>query len=172
MLRQNVVIRTAKAEDAASILQIQKEVVAEDIFLTTASVEFNKTVEQQMNWIEKILDNDKETMLVAETPNGIVGWIVLSSVDRIRLSHNGSLGMMIQKDFRDAGIGKLLILAILSWAKQNPCIEKISLGVFSTNKRAIALYKKMGFLEEGRKIKEFKLNDNEYVDDVLMYQLV
>jgi len=44
--------------------------------------------------------------------------------------------------------------------------------VFSTNKRAIALYKKMGFIEEGRKIKEFKMDNNEYVDDVLMYKLV
>lgn len=27
----------------------------------------------------------------------------------------------------------------------------------------------MGFIEEGRKIGEVKLNDNEYIDDVLMY---
>jgi len=30
----------------------------------------------------------------------------------------------------------------------------------------------MGFLEEGRKINEFKINDHEYWDDVLMYKLV
>lgn len=46
------------------------------------------------------------------------------------------------------------------------------LGVFSTNHRAISLYKKMGFLEEGRKIFEFKLNDGEYIDDVIMYKFV
>lgn len=67
--------------------------------------------------------------------------------------------MMVDKNFRDKGIGKLLIKGLLDWAESNPLIEKVSLGVFSTNKRAIALYKKMGFIEEGRKIKEFKMDN-------------
>jgi len=29
----------------------------------------------------------------------------------------------------------------------------------------------MGFIEEGRKIKEFKIAENEYVDYILMYKL-
>ncbi|KXH86745.1 GNAT family N-acetyltransferase [Sporosarcina sp. HYO08] len=165
-------IRTAKREDASRILRIQEEVVAEGDFLTTVSEEFNKTVEQQGDWIEKILQNDKETLLVAEIQNEIVGWIVFLSPGRSRLSHTGSLGMMVRKDFRNRGIGKLLLQRILEWAELNPCIEKVSLGVFSTNKRAIALYKGMGFIEEGRKIKEFKINDNEYIDDILMYKFV
>jgi RimJ/RimL family protein N-acetyltransferase len=170
--KNDVVIRTARLEDALAILNIQKEVVAEGELLTTVSEEFNTTPEQQRNWIEKILQNDKETMLVAETPSEIVGWIVFLSPHRIRLSHTGSIGMMIKKEFRGMGIGKLLLKNILDWAKQNPFIEKVSLGVFSTNERAITLYKSMGFIEEGRKVKEFKINDNEYIDDILMYKLV
>lgn len=170
--KENMIIRTARPADASRTLQIQKEVVAEGVFLTTASEEFNQTVEQQRDWIEKILRNDKETMLVAETPTRIVGWVVFLSSDRIRLFHTGSLGMMIEKDFRNMGIGKLLVKDILDWAALNPSIEKVSLGVFSTNERAIALYKKMGFIEEGRKIKEFKMGNGEYIDDVLMCKFV
>ncbi len=70
------------------------------------------------------------------------------------------------------GIGKELIEALLDWAEANPLIEKVSLGVFSTNHRAISLYKRLGFIEEGRKIKEFKMSENEYVDDIIMYKLV
>jgi ribosomal protein S18 acetylase RimI-like enzyme len=66
----------------------------------------------------------------------------------------------------------LLLTALLEWAERNPLIEKVSLGVFSTNYRAISLYKSMGFIEEGRKIKEFKTSENEYIDDILMYKLV
>lgn len=172
LLKENTVIRTAKLEDASSILQIQKRVVAEGMFLTTSTAEFDKTVEQHRSWIEKVLDNDKETLLVAETSKGIVGWIVFLSSNRIRLSHTGAFGMMVDKDFRNKGIGKLLIEDLLRWAESNPFIEKVSLGVFSTNERAIALYKKMGFKEEGRKIKEFKMNNGEYIDDILMYKFV
>ena len=172
MHKENIVIRKAMLNDASRTLQIQKEVVEEGIFLTTSPEEFDKTVEQQRDWMEKILGDDKETMLVAETSKDIVGWIVFLSPNRIKISHTGSFGMMIDKDFRDKGIGKLLIKGLLDWAELNPLIEKVSLGVFSTNKRAIALYKKMGYIEEGRKIKEFKMDNGEYVDDVLMYKLV
>ena len=172
MFKENIIIRTAEPKDATKILQIQKEVVAEGVYLTTSTEEFNKTVDQQREWMDKILHNHQETMLVAETSKGVVGWIVFLSQNRIKLSHTGSIGMMIEKECRGLGIGKLLIKELLNWAALNPFIEKVSLGVFSTNESAIALYKKMGFVEEGRKIKEFKMEDGKYVDDILMYKFV
>ena len=69
--------------------------------------------------------------------------------------------MSISKNYRGIGIGKALLKALLDWAKENPLIEKVSLGVLSTNQRAISLYKQMGFLEEGRLIKEYKLNHGD-----------
>lgn len=172
MFKENIVVRTAKVEDALRTLQIQREVVAEGIYLTTSAEEFDKTVDQQRDWINKVLHNDYETMLVAETSKGIVGWIVFLAPNRIRLSHTGSIGMMIEKKYRNSGIGKLLMKGILDWAELNPLIEKVSLGVFSTNERAIALYEKMGFTEEGRKVKEFKMENGSYIDDVLMCKFV
>ena len=135
--------------------------------------EFTKTLSQQQEWVQGILDNENETLIVAEKDGEVVGWIVFQTTpNRKRLSHTGSFGMMIRKGFRELGIGEFLLKALLEWAVKNPLIEKVSLGVFSTNKRAISLYKKMEFIEEGRKINEFKLNDHEYVDDILMYKLV
>lgn len=172
MSKESVLIRTAKAEDALRILQIQNEVVLEGAFLITVAEEFTKTVVQQKEWIEGILATDRATILVAETTSGVVGWIVCLSPDRRRLTHTASLGMMIEKEYRNMGIGKQLMEAMVKWAKLNPALEKLALGVFSTNERAIALYKKVGFVEEGRKIREFKISENEYIDDVLMYMLV
>ena len=97
---------------------------------------------------------------------------MFQSPHRKRLAHTGTFGMMVLNEYRGLGIGKILLEKIITWAEHNPYIEKISLGVFSTNERAIALYKKMGFVEEGRKINEIKLNDKQYIDDVLMYKMV
>lgn len=167
-----IIIRRANLEDAQSVLNIQFEVILEEQYLITASEEFHNSVEQQKGWLQKILDNDREIMLVAELNNEVVGWIVFQSPNRKRLAHSGSFGMMIQKEYRGFGIGKKLINELLNWAEKNPLIEKVSLGVFSTNHRAIALYKSMGFIEEGRKINEIKINDAEYADDILMYKMV
>ncbi|MED2972857.1 GNAT family N-acetyltransferase [Fictibacillus sp. B-59209] len=167
------VVRTGKIEDAEAILDIQRSVVSEGEFLISLSEEFNKTSSQQREWVQSLLENVNETLIVAERDGEVVGWIVFQAApNRKRLSHTGALGMMISKGYREMGVGTMLLKALLDWAEKNPLIEKVSLGVFSTNHRAISLYKKMGFLEEGRKIKEFKMNENDYVDDILMYKFV
>lgn len=165
-------LRTVKIEDAEAVLDIWQAVIAEGDYFISVSEEFNKTVEEQREAIEGILENERETMIVAEHDGKVVGWLLFQGQKRKRLSHTGSFGVMINQDFRGMGIGRKLITALLDWAVKNPHIEKVSLGAFSTNHRAIALYKSLGFVEEGRKVKEFKMSDNEYVDDILMYKLV
>lgn len=167
------IIRNGTIEDSEAVLKIQKSIVAEGKYLIAVSEEFHRTLSQQREWIQTILDNKNETLIVAEKDGEVIGWIVFQMThNRKRLSHTGTFGMMIKDGYRELGIGKSLLSALLVWAEKNPVIEKISLGVFSTNHRAISLYKKMGFIEEGRKIKEFKMNEDEYVDDILMYKLV
>ncbi|MBO0999988.1 GNAT family N-acetyltransferase [Bacillus sp. SD075] len=165
-------IRTGELEDAGAVLEIQNAVISEGEFFIAVSEEFNKSPEQQRDWIGRILENERETLIVAEMNGEVIGWIVFQSENTKRMSHKGSFGIMIRKNFRGMGIGKELIETLLEWAEANPFIEKVSLGVFSTNHRAISLYKRMGFIEEGRKIKEFKMNECEYVDDIIMYKLV
>jgi RimJ/RimL family protein N-acetyltransferase len=172
MSDQKTHIRPVRVEDAEAVLSIQREVVGEKDYFIAVSEEFNKTTEEHQEWIQKIIEHERETMFVAEMEGKVVGWIVFKSQERKRMHHTGSFAIMLQKDCRNKGIGKLLIHELLRWAEEHPIIEKVSLGTFSTNSRAIELYKKLGFVEEGRKVNEFKFNENEYVDDVLMYKLV
>ncbi|WP_285769464.1 GNAT family N-acetyltransferase [Peribacillus sp. SI8-4] len=165
-------IRTGEWKDAEAVLAIQHAVISEGEYFIAVSDEFNKTEQQQRDWIEQLLENDRETIIVAEMKGEVIGWIAFQTEKRKRLSHKGSFGLMISNKYREMGIGKKLLGALLDWAEANPLIEKVSLGVFSTNHRAISLYKKMGFVEEGRKIREYKLNDHDYLDDILMYKLV
>ncbi|MDQ0270621.1 GNAT family N-acetyltransferase [Cytobacillus purgationiresistens] len=165
-------IRIGEIEDAEKILEVKNAVISEGKYLISVSEEVNNTLEQQREWLESLLENEKGTLLVAEVNGHLVGWIVFHSQDRKRMSHIGSITMMISQNYRGMGIGKNLVKALINWAEKHPTIEKVSLGVFSTNHRAIALYKSMGFIEEGRKIREFKINENEYIDDILMYKLV
>ncbi|MCK1995542.1 GNAT family N-acetyltransferase [Peribacillus muralis] len=165
-------IRTGECKDAEAVLDIHHAVISEGEYFIAVSDEFNKTQQQQREWMQGLLENDRETIIVAEVNGEVIGWVSFHSEKRKRMSHKGSFGIMIKEGYREMGVGKKLLQALLDWAEANPLIEKVSLGVFSTNHRAISLYKRMGFIEEGRKIQEFKLNDHEYVDDVLMYKSV
>ena len=166
-----IAIREGLPTDAESMLQIQREVIEEEDFLLTDPAEFNKTVDDQKQWIRRILQNGREKILIAEVDGKMAGWLVFQSPNRLRLNHTGSFGMMVEKEYRNMQIGRKLLEALLIWAENHLEIEKVCLGVLSTNERAIHLYRSLGFVEEGRKVDEVKIGER-YVDDILMYKRV
>lgn len=164
-------IRLAKQNDAEMMLSIQKEAIAEGTFLLATEEEFTQTVEGLKAFIKEKQENPLEVIFVAEDGQQVIGWLVFQSHGFIRVQHSGVFAMMVQRDARGQGVGKHLLAALLKWAEEHPIIEKVCLGVFSSNEGAIGLYRKFGFEEEGRKIREIKLG-SQYVDDVLMYKFV
>jgi RimJ/RimL family protein N-acetyltransferase len=166
------IIRTARVEDADATLTLHRDIVKEDIFLEPILEEFTRTVEEQERWIRQLREDERKVAFVAEVEGEIVGWIAFSSPDRLRLAHTGTIGILVKNGYRDKGIGKLLMQALLDWATEHPSIEKVSLGVFASNHRAIALYEKMGFVEEARLVKAYKCSESEYIDGVVMAKLI
>lgn len=59
-------IRTAEGKDAEAVLTIQQAVISEGEYFIAVSDEFNKTEQQQREWIQGLLENDRETIIVAE----------------------------------------------------------------------------------------------------------
>ncbi|GAK08345.1 GNAT family N-acetyltransferase [Geomicrobium sp. JCM 19038] len=165
-------IRMATSSDAMSIYSIQTSVIKEDIGLITSPAEWAKQADDVEKEMNQTIMNDREVLFVAVENEAVVGYIWCHSPKPIRLQHTASFEMMISKENRGKGYGELLILQLLSWAKENPYLEKISLGVLSSNEQAIHLYERFGFIEEGRKRNEWKRGPNDYADDVLMYVFV
>ena len=169
---EKVTVRTAVSDDAPAILEHARIILAEDLYNVSMLDEFQKTIVEEKQWIQQHIDHPAQIVLVAELGGSIVGILNLENGSRQRLSHVGSFGMSVQPVFREKGIGTALLQSLIRWAKENPVIEKLTLGVFATNQPAICLYKKMGFLEEGRQIRGIKIADGKYVDDILMYRFV
>jgi len=165
-------IRLAKPDDAEAMLAIQKKVLTEGIYFVSNIDEFRQTVEGQRAWIEAKQDHPSEVLFVAEKEGEVVGWLVFQVEGRMKTRHTGKFGVMIKPEARGKGYGKQLVEQLIDWATAHAEIEKISLFTFATNTRAIQLYKNLGFLEEGRKLKEYKLADDTYIDDVLMARFV
>lgn len=86
--------------------------------------------------------------------------------------HEGGFGISIAKDFRNQGIGTLLMKLILSEAKKKlKGMKIITLGVFANNPRAIGLYEKFGFRKYGSLPKGI-LHRGKFVDEYFMYRQV
>jgi RimJ/RimL family protein N-acetyltransferase len=101
-----------------------------------------------------------------------VGIVHLMAQHRFRTRHRARLGISVQAPYRGIGVGEALLTALLDWAAAEPELERIELSVFAHNQRAINLYRKLGFVEEARLAKAYKLADNTYYDDVLMVKWV
>ena len=70
---------------------------------------------------------------------------------------------MVHPGFRNQGVGEALIRDLMDRAQQTPRVEKIELLVRATNARAIHLYSKLGFVEEGRFRNRVRLPDGSFL---------
>lgn len=166
--KTDVSIRTACVSDANSLYHLARTGVEEDCFQLLIKDEFELTVASEETWIEAYYSDPNKLLLVAEINGTVVGQLDFTNGSRKRISHTGELEMSVEKRFRDQGIGQLLVIALIDWASKSSAIEKVGLSVHSTNSRAIALYKKIGFTIEGIQKNELKYEDGNYVDVLIM----
>lgn len=170
---KTVIVRRAELQDAEKLLKHVELIFTDDSFFLTTAAEAQKwmNIEKTTERIQKHNDKGK-LLLLAEVDGILAGTTDISHGEKKRIRHIGELGISILKEYRGIGIGRALIQTAIDWAQQDPTIEKIGLGVHDTNTAAIGLYEKLGFSEEGRRIKEIKTAPNEYNDIVMMYRLV
>lgn len=79
----------------------------------------------------------------------------------------GEFGVSVLKEYWGNGIGEELIKYLIAWSKDSGIIRKINLRVRTDNTPAIKLYKKLGFLEEGKRKRDFLIKGKFY-DSLLM----
>lgn len=167
-----VIIREACVEDAEQLLAMLKQSTATTDNLLISADEIAFTVKEEEAWIKSIIESPKALLLVAV----IDGKIIADTDVRIGLykktEHLGELGMTIIEEWRNKGLGTILMNALIAWAKEKTSLEALVLEVFSVNEQGIALYRKCGFEEKARLKNYFKMSNGDYVDRIIMtYQL-
>ncbi len=79
----------------------------------------------------------------------------------------GEFGMLVDRDWRGRGVGSALVQAAIGWARDQG-LHKLCLEVFAHNAAAVALYRKSGFVEEGRRIRHYRRANGELWDSIVM----
>ena len=81
--------------------------------------------------------------------------------------HRVHMGMGIKRSHRRQGGGTSLLGTAIGWARSQPTIDWIDLGVFSDNPGALALYARHGFQVLGRTPDRFRV-DGQSLDEISM----
>jgi RimJ/RimL family protein N-acetyltransferase len=167
--RQEVILRTPRLEDLDGLIRLINSLVEEKAEI--ARIE-KVTREEEAEWLPKMLANLEKNelfFLVAE----MRGELVASSDIHILTGdekHVGVLGIVVKDGFRSLGIGTEMMRVL---AKQASALglKVLMLHVFATNRRAVHVYEKAGFVETG-KIPKKHFREGQYIDEVLMTKLV
>jgi ribosomal protein S18 acetylase RimI-like enzyme len=98
----------------------------------------------------------------------VAGGEVVGSIHVGTSGHGfGEIGMAIAREWRGRGVGSALMAAAIAWARAQG-LHKLSLGVFAHNTAGFALYRKYGFVEEGRRVKHYRRQSGELWDSIEM----
>lgn len=156
-------IRDIKIEDYKEISKIRKMPgVMENIL-------YNKDEEEELIK-EKIINRGKnQYWYVAEENGKVIGLGILINHGNLRKKHVGVITLMVNSDYQNKGIGSLLMDKLINLSESLNII-RLELCVFRDNYKAINLYKKFGFKEEGIKIKS-ALKNGEYADEIIMARI-
>lgn len=166
---RNLILRRPDENDAESIIEYSKILFASTDQVLTTLEEYTITVEGEKMWINNFNHNPDGLVLVAELDREIVGLLFFNALPKRKVAHTGEFGVSVHPDHQSIGIGRALVEMLLQWAKDHPGIDKVFLLVFATNAKAIGLYDKLGFVQEGRHVKAVKQKSGEYVDVIQMY---
>lgn len=171
---QEACIRTRTLEDSEKVIKCLDGVFSDDRFFLTTIEEFREqqSIEKANERTELFNTHERKLLLVVEIGGQIVSMSDIQCGEKIRNHHVGQIGISILPEYRGIGLGTAIMQTMIDWSTAHPIIEKLALGVWAGNAPAITLYEKMGFVEEGRKIREVKYADGRYDDCVCMYRFV
>lgn len=153
-------VRSATFEDCDAIGRGMKVVVDEGIWLATEAA----SAEELAEWHRTaILAGDP--VFVLEEEGEIVGCLGMPAENEGVVS----LGMWVLPTHRGRGGGRMLLEAAIN--DRPPDVHKIELEVWPENEAAVALYRKLGFEEEGLRRDHYRRRDGSLRSSLIMARL-
>lgn len=165
---KELILRTPKLGDEKELINQMKIVDRETRFLAREDGELEFTSEQEKEFIETILSEEKRLLLVAVVDDKIVGNCSVRLISNsLRYLHRASMGIAICKEYWEKGIGRQMIWECINWSK-NEGFEQLELEVVTDNNRAIPIYEKFGFEIQTTMKHSMKYLDGSYADEFIM----
>lgn len=152
-------------EDTDIYIKWMNETVAHDFG------QFHCLVASQddLKWLFKPPAGTQRYAMVLQDGDLMIGSISIHNIDH--LNRNAFLGIFIGEEaHRGKGYGAEAIRLILDYGFKTLNLHNIMLSVNADNAEAIACYKKVGFLEAGRR-RQWVFKDGNYIDRIYMDML-
>lgn len=163
-------IREARAEDAAAVLALERQVLEETRFMMREPEEISGDVAARARQLGEMANAELMTYLLACDGDQLLGYCGVRGCSLKRLRHSAELWMAVAASSWGKGVGTALMQTAIDWAEARD-IQRIELGVDVDNQRGLSLYRRFCFEIEGRRRGAIRLADGSWRDDYLMARL-
>ena len=162
-------LRSPDAGDAVRRIAFQRQVNGQTNFLARGTKDSPGDADLIAEMLEDQLEDDAATEIAAFCGDEMVGSAVIGPAARgyPRRRHRARLGVCVRKEFWGMGLGSALVRSLIGCAPEMG-FEQIELSVVADNRRAIALYERLGFTEVGRVPDALKYEDGTYAEEIWM----
>lgn len=164
---RELIIRKAVIPDAPRMVQYLSVIGGESDNLTFGLNEFEISVDKEELIIESMNSKDNSIMIIGEIGDQIASMLSMACGTRPRTRHVGEFGITVRKPFWGLGIGDAMLDYMIEWSRNTHIVRKINLRARVDNNKAIALYKKHGFMEEGVATRDLYINGS-FIDSIIM----
>jgi RimJ/RimL family protein N-acetyltransferase len=157
-------LRPARPTDSRGLARLFAAVRGEGRWLLTPPSAVSEPSEAF--FIGEMIRGGGGLALVAEADGEVIGNVLVSMERNAVSSHVGTLSIVVDEAWRDVGIGTEMVRAAQTWARERG-LGKMALAVFPDNERAIAVYERCGFVREGVRRQQYRV-EGELRDELLM----
>ena len=164
------ILRPNGPDLAEPMLDYLKKTAGETEFLLRYPDEVNYTLEGEVDILGRLLEDPYQIMMAPIVDGKVAGNGAIFGIgDKRKIRHRCSLAIALYEEFWGLGIGTAMIDYMSELAGQIGW-KQLDLEVVAENEQAIALYKKCGFIETGRRHNALKFDDGSFHDEILMYK--
>lgn len=137
-------------------------------YLLSYPDENGMTAVEEGNFLTEKTDSGNEIEIVAIVDGKLVGMAGIDAVgSKDKLRHRAEFGIAIARAYWGLGLGRAMAEACVAVAKQAGYTQ-LELDVVAENESAVALYRKLGFVEYGRNPRGFHSRTSGYQEVVYM----
>lgn len=162
------VLRNGTEKDGLAVYENFNLTHAQTDFLLSYPEENSMNPEQEAQFLQAKTESDNEIELLAEIDGEVAGTAGIEKVGaKEKVRHRAEFGISVDQKYWGLGIGRALTEACIQCAKKAGYAQ-LELDAVAENKRAIALYESVGFVEYGRNPKGFRSRLTGWQELVLM----
>lgn len=149
--RSMVTLRSAMPGDARRLNAFRKALHRDSKHLNATAREATGSWLRTRSAISDTLLEPHMLDLLAMSGTQVLGELHLRGLNFARLRHDLRLAIGVLPHVQGQGLGSGLLKRAITWASGTRGVERISLSVHAGNTAALELYRKFGFVEEGRR---------------------